>query len=91
MARGPKTKEYIKRKMVCCLLSLMSTPVHPHLVFALSRPVTAQAIITVVLPSFRGWPASCLTRRAWTCRCGPGPIWLCAFGPAVLHGCIPLF
>jgi len=32
-----KILKIYKRKIVCCLLSLMTTPVHPHLVIALSK------------------------------------------------------
>jgi len=31
-------KKLKKRKLVCCLLSVMTMPVHLHLAFALSRP-----------------------------------------------------
>ena len=37
-AHRPKTWKDIKRKIVCCLPSLMTTPVHLHLVCTLSRP-----------------------------------------------------
>jgi len=33
-----KTYIFLKKKRVYCLLTLMTTPVHPHLVFTLSRP-----------------------------------------------------
>jgi len=39
VARGKiQTEILLRNEIVCCLLTLMTTPVHPHLVFTLYRP-----------------------------------------------------
>jgi len=66
-------QKYVKRKIVCYLLSLTTTPVHPHLVFPLSRFGAPQASITYSkgLQTFCRWPSRCLTRKDWHIQLWP--------------------